>query len=277
MDAIVFTNIHEEMQYKIATLFILSLLIAGCPPPQQTQREEKPVPATLKKPPTPEIIIRVGSLDLSRYSKRIETSDVSSFAQKIRRDSIDIVTLQGVTRYPGVTTRADIVDELAARAEMRRAFGETIALSGRQSGNAVFSAYPIRSSENTHYDGIHSTNFESALQAIVDCGVRDVVVISTELPDRASLEDQSTITNTLGTFNNFYINHPIIISGNLPKSGGLKAMASFDEARPVRNDDLPSMWFSTNGSLKLISTKIEPTVFGEMVVVQFGVFRQSQP
>ncbi|MBI1805577.1 MAG: hypothetical protein HYR76_00835 [Ignavibacteria bacterium] len=265
------------MQTSITVILFLSLLLAGCPSPQQMQREEKPASAPVKKLVTPEIIIRVGSLNLTKYSKRIETNDIATFVQKLKRDSVDILTVQGITRYPGLTTRVDIVDELAARAETHKAFGETITVSGRQNGNAAFSVYQIRSSGNTHYDGLHSTNFESALQAIVDCGVRDVVVVSTELPEKASLEDQSTVVNRLGTFNNFYINHPIIITGNLPQSDALRRMVSFDEAKLARSDDVPRIWFSTNGSLKLLGTKIEPTVFGPMIVAEFGVFRQSQP
>lgn len=271
---------------------LLVWIFAGCPAPREAQKEEQPTP-TEKKPIVPAIEIRVASIDLSKYQKKIERDDVQQFAIRLKRDSIDILTVQGITRYPELTTRVDFVDELATRTEMRKAFGETISISGRQNGNAVFSAYPIHSSENTPYDNLHSTKPEAALQAVIDCGVRDIVLISTQLPEKASTEDQSTVVNRLASFNNFYINRPIIMTGNLPRSDALRSMAQFDVVKLIRqkdgqrsgqsrdgqvqSGDTPRIWYSMNETLRLLDAKIESTVFGPMVVAEFGVFRQAEP
>jgi hypothetical protein len=254
----------------------LSLSFLACPSPEEVRKEEPPAPALIKKKPaTPDIVVQVGSLDLSRLKKRIENADINALADILKQRKIDILTLQGAVRYPGVTTRIDVIDELSRRAEMRQVFGETITLSGKQSGNAIFSTYPIRSSENTHYDKLNSSNFEAALQGVIDCGVRDLVVVSTEIPDKASAEDQAACANLLGSFTILYINHPVIIAGNLPRWQDLHRVESFQEPpdSPARND-VPHYWFSGDGSLKCQRSTIERTPLGEMNVAEFGIFRK---
>ena len=254
---------------------IITFLLVGCPSPKPIVREVPPQPAPAKKAPTPEINIKVGSLNLAKYSKKIETADIQKFADQLKRDTIDILLLQGITRYPEIKTRTDIVDELARASDLRKVFGETITISGRQNGNAVFSIYPIRSNENTPYKELRNSNFESALQAIIDCGVRDIVAVSTLIPEKSSVSDQSLVATALGTYNNLYYGRPIIISGNLPKSENTRMFANYDDARQIRTEDTPVVWFSNDGSLKLTSQKTERTLFGTMSVVRFGVFRQQ--
>jgi hypothetical protein len=260
----------------ILSLLCLSLLLLGCPPSREAGRTEAPPPPApaVKRPLSPDLTLRVASLNLARHTKRIELEDIGRFASLLRKDSVDILTLEGITRYPGVTTRVDLVDELAARSEMRSVFGETISVSGRQSGNAVFSVYTIHSSENTRYAEMKASNFESALQAVIDCGVRSVVVVSTLLPDGASLDDQSTAANALRAFHNLYYGSIIIVSGNLPRSDGLRSIASYEEVRPAGRDDAPRFWFSSDPSIKFLKTMTENSVFGPLVVAQFGLYHQ---
>ena len=260
---------------NILAYLTLALLFTGCPPPKPIVKELPPPPVVGKKPPMPEIMVNIGSLNLAKYTKKIEKNDVLKFAEQIKLDSIDLVLLQGITRYPELINRVDLVDELARIADLRKVFGETITLTGRQNGNAIFSLYPIRSNENTPYHNLQNSNFETALQAIIDCGAREIVVVSTLLPEKSPASDQSLVATTLGSYNNLYYGKPIIISGNLPKSENARALANYDEARKLRTDDTPLVWYSGDGSLKLTAEKIEQTVFGKMSVVRFGVFRKQ--
>jgi endonuclease/exonuclease/phosphatase family metal-dependent hydrolase len=260
-------------------LILLSVFILGCPPTKEVKKEKPPTPppAAVKKPALPDMTINVASIDLAKVSKKIESGEIERLTETIKKEKIDILAMQGITRYPDLKNRADIVNELSERTAMRHSFGETIALSGRQSGNAVFSAYPIRSTENTRYEGVRSTNLESAVQAIIDCGIRDVVVISTRFPDKASVEDLTTCVNKLSSLNIVYINHPIIIAGNLPASEVLRTMASYQEAKPQKGEAASRIWFSEDRSLKLLSTKVVNTPLGQIMIGEFGIFRKPQP
>ncbi len=257
----------------IAAAFFLS----GCPATEKVRKEAPSPPPSANKPAEPGIVIRFASLNLAKYTKRIEKTDLHQFSDVLKKEKIDVLAVQGISRYPGVTSRIDLVDELSFDAEMRNVFGETIDLSGRQNGNAIFSAYPIRSSENSHYDGIRSSNFESALQAVIDCGARDVVFVSTLLPEKASTEDVATCVNRLSEFPVYYINNPVIIGGNLPQSDVLRTIARFDATRPVKEDDGPRVWFANDGSLKLLGQSVAHTQFGPLMIAEFGVFKKTQP
>jgi hypothetical protein len=254
---------------------LLALLFVGCPTPKPVVKETPPSPVIEKKPPMPEIMVNIGSVNLAKYGKKIEKNDILKFADQLKRDSIDIVLVQGITRYPELKTRIDFVEELASATDLRNVFGETITLTGRQNGNAVFSVYPIHSNENTPYKNLQNSNFETALQAIIDCGTREIVVVSTLLPEKSPASDQSLVATTLGSYNNLYYGKPVIISGNLPKSENAPALANYDEVRKLRTENTPLVWYSGDGSLKLTAEKIEQTVFGKMSVVRFGIFRKQ--
>jgi endonuclease/exonuclease/phosphatase family metal-dependent hydrolase len=263
------------MKRIVLSLVWLSIVFAGCSSTRQTKKEEPSNTHLAKKMRLPAVSVRIASIDLGHYAKRISLEDVRRFGLLFEQDSVDILTIQGITRYPDLHERVDVVDELTRIASVHRAFGETMTLSGRQSGNAVFSTYPIKSSENTHYDNLHSTGMEAALQAIIDCGVRDIVVISTRLPQRASTADQTSAVMRLGSFSNFYINHPIVVTGNLPKSNELRALAAFNDVHSLPSGKALRVWYSKNGTLEFQQTKVEDTVLGSLVIVQFGIYQQS--
>jgi len=46
---------------------------------------------------------------------------------------------------------------------------------------------------------------------------------------------------------------------------------------PLAPEGAPSMWYSGDGSLKLLHSKTENTVFGQMFIADFAIFRQSNP
>lgn len=261
---------------KLFPYLFLTLFLIGCPSPKPIQKEEPPSPPSVKEI-APEITVRFASLDISKYTKRIEKDDLKKFITQLKSDSIDILTIQGITRYPGLKTRIDIVEELAATADMRKSFGETINLSGRQNGNGVFTIYPIRSSENLQFEKLKSTGFEAALQTIVDCGTREIVVVSTQISEKASKDDIISINASLGQLTHLYPNQPIIISGNIANAEASRSMLSYENITLGKGSDSPTVCFSKNESLKLLTEQIVLTNFGKMTIVNFGIYRQTQP
>src|SRR5881394_2519533 len=99
------SNLHE-MRRIIATIIVISVasLFWGCPPAKEAAKAEPPKPSA-KKPPSPEIGLTVASINLSKLAKRIELDDIRQFALELRKDRIDILLMEGVSRYPGVDTR----------------------------------------------------------------------------------------------------------------------------------------------------------------------------
>lgn len=243
--------------------FLVFVLAIGCSPTKEP----------LKKSPEPYDTLTVGSLNVAKLSKRIEKSDITRLAQIIDNEELHILAVWGITRYPQVATRVDLVDELTARAGIYSAFGESATISGRQTGNAVLSVYPIRAQRTTHYEGLRSTTFESAFQVVIDCGLRDVAVVSTHLPENASQGDVTVCMNTLATIQAHYADHAMVIAGNLPASHN--PAGEYLSAR-AEGKEIP-FWYSNDGSLRLLSQKTLRTPLGTMTVARLAIFRPPVP
>ncbi len=257
----------------IILLILVVLTAGGCPsPPPVREAPAAPPPAAVKKERMPDVSVLVGSLDISKYRGKIQQDDVRKLAAILQRDSIDILAMEGITRYPDIPDRVDIVKSLTAASGMRSSFGETMTLSGRQSGNAVFSMYPIRSTENTPYERLRSTKLEAAFQAIIDCGTKDLVIVSTLIPENPSPEDQAVVGDVLGTFRSFYIGHPIVVTGNLPASSSMRSIAVYDDAEPIADRTAPRMWLSGKDVLRLLGMRVIKTPFGPVTLARIGIF-----
>jgi len=190
-------------------------LLAGCGTTAPTAGTPAP-PDTATPVFRPATSFRIASLDVGSFRGRIEQKQVDELASLISKHRVEVIAIQGLTRYPGVSTRTDLVDALGATTGMRTSFGETIAVSGRQSGNALLSAYPVASSDSRPYDGVSGTGFEGALQTIVDAGTRTVLIVSTRLPDPLSEKDLRICAGTLTGIADEYPDDPLIVLGNLP-------------------------------------------------------------
>lgn len=259
---------------RFLPFIFLSLFLIGCPSPKPITKEEFPHPPPVKKEIIPDMVIKLANLDISKYGKKIELSDVQKFARQLKNDSIDILTMQGITRYPELKNRADIVDELSKETGMRKSFGETINLGGRQNGNGVFTIYPIHSSENLQFDKIKSTGFEAAMQTIIDCGTQNIVVVSTQITEKATNDDRIRIIKSLEQLPQQFQSYPIVISGNLDIE---KPLDRFSSIEIRKNNDSPGIWFIANGTLKILDEQIRESLFGKMTIVIFGIFSQPQP
>lgn len=251
------------MKVPSLQFLLIILIVGGCSSGRDATRTSS----------EPYDTLTVGSLNVANLSRRVERDDVSRLARLISREGVHIVAVSGITRYPHVTTRTDLVDELTARTEMYSAFGESAMLSGRQTGNAVFSIYPIRSRNSTPYEGLRSATFASAFEAVIDCGLRDIVVVSTHLPDNAAKVDIAVCVNTLASLRAQYAPYAMIVAGNLFASPN--PTGEFLIAR-AEGKETP-FWFSNDGSLNLISQKTVKTSLGTMTVARFEVFRPPLP
>jgi hypothetical protein len=261
----------------LAGLFLLAFaLLFGCGTAQSpVKTPERPAPPK-KTPPAAAITVQLAALDLAHHSGRIERADIEKFAAVIRREKIDILAIQGITRYPGVATRVDFVETFGAVAEMRQAFGETANMNGRVGGNAVFSIFPINANTTTHYAEAQGLGFESALQAIVDCGVRDLVIVSTRLPDKTDPAIETDAMTTYTTFWTTYLNRPIILCGNLPHGEVIQPPAAYADGS-LRQGDAPRLWYTNDGVLTLHGTRAERTNLGALLITQVAIQQPARP
>ncbi len=253
----------------MAVFPLVVAVLAGCGAPTTEKVNVAPKP--------PALTFQVASLNLSGFGKRMEKRDIEKLARLLKNEQVDILSVQGVTRYPGLTSRVDFVNELASKTDMRQTFGEMYNNSGRQDGNAIFSVFPQRNNHNDAFEAVKSANFEAALQSSVDGGIKDIVVVSTVLPPKASEADQSTCLQIIATKSIAQPGQPVILTGNLPTAKSILRKEPYEAAVDSTNEtkrqkETTRIWFSNNGSLKLIETHTKETFFGPMIVAKFGLF-----
>jgi hypothetical protein len=246
-----------------ALLLAITLLIAGC----STSPRSENAGAGGK----PDLSIQIASLDFSTFNRRLEKKDVAQLAKTIKREQIDVLAVRGLVRYPSVATRVDLLAELAAEADLQTAFGEMMNNSGRQTGNAVFSVYPILSSSTQPFEGVRSATMESALRATVDAGVRTISIVSAELPAKANEEDQSRCVQIIQSLDS---DSPVITAGNLPSvvpaaSGNASVVLPSNRPLPAN-----AIWY-TRAQLAPTSVRTVTTDIGMLLVARFDVYRRS--
>jgi hypothetical protein len=262
----------------LVPLFAGILLLAGCSAAPRSIRTNSP--ERLTSQPKLAMTVRVACIDLSSFGKRIEKKDIERFSASLKREQIDILAVQGISRYPNVKRRIDFVDELAAQMDMRHAFGESIDMSGRQKGNAVFSIYPIRSRQDASYD-VPSAFYESALGVSIDAGVRDVAVVSTRLPDRATGRELGVCVQTIAGLQKTP-DTPFIVTGNLPllrKGRDPETFADIQSSLPEGSGKLLSsrLWYAQGALFRLSTARVVKTDLGTLTVAVFGMYQPASP
>ena len=254
-------------------VFIGSLFLSGCSAPPAVTKSDAPPPQ-----PKPAQSIKVACVDLSGYGKRIEKKDIERFSAALKKEQIEILAVQGITRYPNVKTRVDFVTELAAQMDMRHAFGESIDIMGRQLGNAVFSMYPIRSNQKKEYD-VPSAFSETALHVAIDAGVRDIGIVSTRLPSKATSEE---VAKCLRTIAELQKNPDVafVVTGNLPaykKTQDFERFSDILASLPDGSAKLQTshLWYMQGDLFKVVNARTVKTELGTLTVAEFGLYQQA--
>jgi hypothetical protein len=256
-----------KIRLKNSLPFLLTaLFLYGC---ASTSKVEKS--STARKP---RITIQVASLDVANLNKRIEQRYVVELTKILKHEQVEVFTVQGLSRYPGIASRTDLVNELSLQTDWRNAFGETLNISGRQTGNAIFSAYPIISQRTVSFEKIIPKSFETALQAVVDAGVHPLAVFSAQLPAQATPEEQLKCLNLLSELNSGNTSPSIILAGNLPASEKVRRASFFTEvpSPQLAKSSIPKIWYSTNPFFQLLNSRTIETELGTIVIAQFGLY-----
>jgi hypothetical protein len=254
---------------KIVGILFLAVMFWGCP--SGSRKDENEI--TRK----PEIVLRIASLNFDNYHKRIEQRALTALAKVLKHEQVDVFAVQGISRYPGVASRIDFIDELSRITEWRNAFGEMMNVSGHQTGNAVFSSYPILSFQNQPFDHLKKGRFDASLQATIDAGVRSLAIVSVHLPSQAAAEEETRCLRLITALIPDGKTQTTIITGNLPASEAIRVSSLLTEVRQSKSHSstIPRIWYSANSSFQLLSSHTVETEFGKLVIAQFGLFQQK--
>jgi hypothetical protein len=84
---------------------------------------------------------------------------------------------------------------------------------------------------------------------------------------------------TLSSFTMYYMNDPLIITGNLPPSAQIRSENHFAASKPNRDGDVtaPGIWYTGGGGVKLMSQRGGRSPLGFLTMAEFGIFKPSKP
>jgi hypothetical protein len=246
------------------SLLIVAVLLCSCVPASDFEKGIKP-----------EATLQFASLNLGNLSRRIEKKNIDDLVKTLKNEKVEVLAVQELTRYPGVSTRVDFVNEFSKQSEWGSAFGEMANLSGKQTGNVVFSFYPIVSYHNQTFDKIQSAHFEAALEAMVDAGVHTITVVSAQLPNGSSADEHAECIKLINTSASGKSNPLIIIAGNLPSSDRIRKANSLNEVKSTISGKgtVPKIWYSADASLQLLNSRIVETELGRLIIAELGIFK----
>jgi hypothetical protein len=268
------------MKYPNKTIsleaFILALVmvfLCSCTTPPKVEKETIP-----KKPGKPEITIQVASMNLANVNKRIGRNTIIELAKILKHEQVEVLAVQGISRYPGIPARVDFVNELSAKTDWSNVFGEMMNISGKQTGNAIFSVYPILSHQNFSWDSVIKTSFDAALQVTIDAGARALTLVSTQLPLKATASERARCSKLIAAMNADTMNQPTIVAGNLPAEKVIRTSNSFVEVPSPESakSTVSRLWYSANTSIQLLTFRSVETELGTLVIAQFGLSRQQK-
>ena len=210
-------------------------------------------------------------------NKRIGRNDIIELVKILKSEQIEILAVQGISRYPTVTTRIDFVNELSAKTDWRNVFGEMLNISGRQTGNAIFSMYPILFHQNVSWESVEPASFDAALQATVDAGTRPLMIISTQLPPKATAKEQAQCSKMIVAMNPDTVDQLTIVAGNMPTEEIIRTANSFAEVPPPESAKrtIPRIWYSAGPSIQLLTSRSVETELGTLMIAHFGLSRQQ--
>ena len=263
------TNLMKTRNIKVFLLTVVILYLCSCTTPPKAEKG-----ATPRKP---EITIQIASINLANLNKRIGRNNIIELVKILKSEQVDILAVQGISRYPGIAARVDFVNELSAKTDWRNVFGEMLNISGRQTGNAIFSVYPILSHQNISWNRVISTSFDAALLATIDAGVRPLMIVSTQLPPKASAHGQARCLKMIASMNPDTTDQLTIVAGNMPTDEIIRTTNSFAEVPPLEfaKRTTPRIWYSANTSIQLFASRSVETELGTLVIAQFGLLRQQ--
>ena len=228
---------------------ILAVAIDSCAP----SKEAGVTPPAPKKELT--TTFKILSLNVRHTLK--EKSDVRKLTKFIKSSGAEIVAVQQIERPTEGKTGFDAVKELAKQTEMYDFFGKARFLEGFDSGNALLSIYPVKQTSVRSLPVEKGKVRRSLAFGVVDVGLKELGVASTELDDQsaperlAQAEEIFSIAQSLSDVS-------LVVCGDFGESLSGKASAKMAERFNAANSLQEAAKISQQHVYAIKNPKIEP-------------------
>ncbi len=259
MNDMSFLSCRTTANFAIAIVVVLALAVNSCAPTKETTVAP---PVAEKKARTS--TFKILSVNVRHTMK--EKSDVRRLARLIKSTGAEIVAVQQIERPEEGKTDFDAVQELAKQTEMYNFFGKARYFEGFDSGNALFSMYPVKQTIVQPLPVEEGKVRRSLAFGMIDVGLKEVGVSSTELDDESSSQ-RIREAEEIFSIAQSYTDVPFIVCGNFCESMSGKAAAKMQERFIPANSLQETTQKSEQHVYAMKGRKIEPLTVEK---VKFG-------
>ncbi len=225
---------NARLQYAYI-IIVVSLLFASCAGP----KEAAPAPPAQPAPPIAvEKKVQSDSLRILSINTLHALTDVQSvkrFASWVKMFAPDVVAVQQIDRPMEGKKDFDAVRELARQLDMNPFFGVARYYKGFDSGNAVFSVYPIRQSTVESLPVSKGKVRRSLAYTVIDVGLQSVGFASTEVDDQSPAERKKQAQELVAMLPQF-VDFPFVLCGEFYETSSSAASGVMKEKYICANE-----------------------------------------
>ena len=255
---------------------ILALLYWSCNSSRESTgsdleklKEVKPVTSTFKL------------LSINTMHSLNDRREVAKFAAWVKGTGADVVTVQEIERATDSKPGFDAVTELSKQLDMRSHFGKARYYKGWDSGNALFSPYPIMQTNVYSLPVGKGKVRRSLTYGVVDMGLHQLGFCSTQLDDE-TLGERMKQVGEICSLAKSLGDYPMVVSGDFGENGTGKAsekmLGTFSNANSLNDhtQQIDEQTYVVSGS-KVMILSAERTGFtksmGEGLLVTLKIFQ----
>jgi endonuclease/exonuclease/phosphatase family metal-dependent hydrolase len=216
-------------------IIVVSLLFASCAGPKETapsQAGSSAPPAAVEKK---QLSDSLRILSINTLHALNDASSVKRFASWVKSFAPDVVAVQQIDRPMEGKKDFDAVRELARQLEMNQFFGVARYYKGFDSGNAVFSVYPIKQSTVEPLPVSKGKVRRSLAYTVIDAGLQCVGFASTEVDDQSSGERRKQAQELVSMLPQF-VDFPFVLCGEFYEGASSAASVVLKEKYVSAND-----------------------------------------
>jgi endonuclease/exonuclease/phosphatase family metal-dependent hydrolase len=223
-----------EKFFIVGCILGLLLAAASCSGPKETTvaPSRQPAPARAEKKPLSD---SVKILSINTLHALHDVQSVKRFAAWVKMFAPDVIAVQQIDRPMEGKKDFDAVRELAQQLDMRQFFGAARYYKGFDSGNAVFSVYPIKQSTVEPLVVSKGKVRRSLAYAVIDVGLQSVGFASTEVDDQSAAERKKQ-AEELVTMLPRFIDFPFVLCGEFYDTPAGAASAVMQEKYLCANE-----------------------------------------
>ncbi len=212
--------------------FVLGLFfLQSCSPTKEIAKVEQPN-AELFKKSVPTSTFKMLSINIKHQLQ--DKTDVKKFSDWAKSVGAEVIAVQQIYRPTDSKPGFDPVQELAKKLDMRSFFGKARYYQGWDSGNALFSLYPIQQT-NIFLLPVGKGKVRRSLTfGVIDTGMQGIGFGSTELDD-AELAERIKQSYEIMSIAESMKEYPIVVAGSFGENAQGKTTNKMNEKFSVCN------------------------------------------